>query len=410
MKSKSPVRKRGCKCEGKCKCGATWSYRLELGPDPKTGRRRQTEKHGFTNQKEAELAYAKALLEVSQGTYIAEKNTTFADYADQWIEIYSKTGKVRNSTICIRRSRLKIIKLFFLKIKIKDITRKMYQDMLIELKTKVRGDKIGYAKKTIESVHETAKLLFAKAVDQEIITSDPTHKAELPTFNKTVEELEEETEIPKYLEKEELAKFLKVAESGEKDDYIIFHVLAYTGLRVGELVALKWRDIDMNNQTISITKTVYTKDGIANFILNPPKTKKSKRIIDIDSDTIKLLKSHKARQNAFKLEQEEGKYNDRSFVFSREDHLMGDPFSAEKIRIRMIDLLFTAGLNNTLTPHSLRHTHTSLLAEAGTSLEAIMERLGHKSDRVTREIYLHVTKTRKKEAVQKFSELMNSVR
>ena len=75
----------------------------------------------------------------------------------------------------------------------------------------------------------------------------------------------------------------------------------------------------------------------------------------------------------------------------------------------MARMLKLSGLNEELTPHSLRHTHTSLLAEARVGLEEIMERLGHADDEITRKVYLHVTKTMKKEASQKFSELMKSL-
>jgi integrase len=75
----------------------------------------------------------------------------------------------------------------------------------------------------------------------------------------------------------------------------------------------------------------------------------------------------------------------------------------------MARLLKLAGLNAALTPHSLRHTHTSLLAEAGVPLQEIMDRLGHKDDTTTKQVYLHVTKTRKKEASQKFGELMRNL-
>lgn len=75
----------------------------------------------------------------------------------------------------------------------------------------------------------------------------------------------------------------------------------------------------------------------------------------------------------------------------------------------MARLLKLANLDTRLTPHSLRHTHTSLLAEANVTLEEIMARLGHKNDQTTRNIYLHITETRKKEAVRKFGQLMQSV-
>ena len=75
----------------------------------------------------------------------------------------------------------------------------------------------------------------------------------------------------------------------------------------------------------------------------------------------------------------------------------------------MIRLLKIAGLNQDLTPHSLRHTHVSLLAEAGVSLPDIMDRLGHGDDDTTKLIYLHVTKKKKKEASQRFAELMRNL-
>lgn len=72
-------------------------------------------------------------------------------------------------------------------------------------------------------------------------------------------------------------------------------------------------------------------------------------------------------------------------------------------------LLKFAGLNQKLTPHSLRHTHTSLLAEAKVSLEQIMDRLGHADDYTTKSIYLHVTKEMKKDASKKFGRLMKNL-
>lgn len=75
----------------------------------------------------------------------------------------------------------------------------------------------------------------------------------------------------------------------------------------------------------------------------------------------------------------------------------------------MARLLKLAGLNRELTPHSLRHTHTSLLTEAGVGLEEIMECLGHSGDETTKDIFPHVTKAMKKEAAQKFSELMSGL-
>lgn len=405
MSTKTPVRKRGCKCPTKkCTCGATWSYRLDLGPDPKTGKRRQTEKGGFRTKPEAEAAWAKAFTEVSEGTYVAEKNVLFKDFAKQWIEMYASTGKVRSSTVDIRRDKLKNILAYFSQIQVRQITRKMYQDMLNDLKVKE------YAAKTISSIQECGKLLFKKAMELEIITSDPTEYSMLPSFQQTVEELEEEVELPKYLEKEELAKFLETCKKfGRSRDYVIFYALAYTGMRVGEICALNWRSIDSVNHTFLINKTIYNPGGVEDYELHPPKTKKSKRTIDVDPAVISELEIHKAQQNKVKMNKR-NIWHDKDFVFAREKTFPGYPETIVYVERRMKRYLKLAGLNTVLTPHSLRHTHTSLMAEAGATLEEIMERLGHANDRVTKEVYLHVTKARKKDTSHKFSELMKSIR
>ncbi|WP_202947862.1 tyrosine-type recombinase/integrase [Desulfosporosinus acidiphilus] len=103
-------------------------------------------------------------------------------------------------------------------------------------------------------------------------------------------------------------------------------------------------------------------------------------------------------------------YQDKDFVFVNYDRFAGYPLLIKTIEIRMRQLLKAAGFKITLTPHSLRHTHTSHLAEAGVGLEEIMRRLGHKNDDTTRYVYMHVTKSMKKESSRKFSELMRGLR
>ncbi|MNW64199.1 Tyrosine recombinase XerD [compost metagenome] len=104
------------------------------------------------------------------------------------------------------------------------------------------------------------------------------------------------------------------------------------------------------------------------------------------------------------------RYHDEDFVFAETgDDLPGYPTYIKKIENRMARLLKLAGLNEDLTPHSLRHTHVSLLAQAGVELHEIMDRLGHKDDDTTKHVYLHVTKRKKKEASRKFDELLRGL-
>ncbi|MDQ0216765.1 integrase [Oikeobacillus pervagus] len=102
-------------------------------------------------------------------------------------------------------------------------------------------------------------------------------------------------------------------------------------------------------------------------------------------------------------------YNDNGFVFTNLNRHPGYPVLIKFIENRMARILSKVGLNLVLPPHSLRHTHTSLLAEAGVGLEEIMDRLGHHDDEVTRKVYLHVTNNMKKEASDKFGQLMRGI-
>ncbi|MDO3680396.1 site-specific integrase [Paenibacillus ehimensis] len=386
-------RRRNCKCKKKrCTCGSKWTYRYHI-IDPKTGKRKQKETRGFDTKEEAEEEAKRILVELQNGTYIEEKDLTFQDFAFQWLDLYSKSGKVKQSTVDIRKAKLKILEEHFAQIKVKDITKKMYQEFLNSLLEQ-------YARKTIASIHEVGSLIFKKAVELEIIAKDITEYAEIPTKKLTVEELEGQIKVPRYLEKEELKQFLEAAKfSNLAIDYPMFVTLAYTGLRVGELCALKWKDIDFSEQIISITKTIYNKSNKSGeHALHTPKTKSSIRTLDVDEIVLAALEQHKNNQKAVSLEDH--------FVFVDRK---GNPVPITYVQKRMHSLLKHAKIELHLTPHSLRHTHTSLLAEAGVSLEVIQNRLGHQDDKITRAIYLHITKPKRKEASQKFAELMRGI-
>lgn len=396
-----------CKCDKnkKCKCGASWAYMIDIGKDPKTGKRKQRKKSGFRTKKEAEAAASIVKIEINQGTYVEETDVTFEDFAIEWLSIYAGTGIVKESTVRIRKHEIKRLADYFAKLKLKDITRRQYQNALNDLK------KRGYAQNTIDGAHRTGRMIFKKAIELEILKKDPTEFTQVPKKQKTVEDLEGRKGLPNYLEKDELIHLLQVANKfGLDQDYPIFLLLAYTGVRAGELCALKWRDIDFEEQTISILKTYYNPtNNRKGYKLLPPKTPAAVRIIDIDETVIKELSKHKLAQKETMMKYRDI-YHDEDFVFiCIDEELPGYPLYIKKIENRMRRLLKLAKLNPKLTPHSLRHTHTSLLAEAGVSLPQIMERLGHKDEDTTKNVYLHVTKEMKKEASQKFKELMENL-
>ncbi|SEG70224.1 site-specific integrase [Paenibacillus sp. UNC499MF] len=310
--------------------------------------------------------------ELVQGTFVQEKKITFEDFSQEWLLGYQSTGKVKISTVRVRQHEISLLKPYFAKLKMSDITKKQYQDALNSLQKK------GYANNTIDGAHRTGRMIFKRAVELDVIKTDPTTNAIVPRKQLTVEELEQGIEIPKYMEKEELALFLQAAKKfGLERDYPLFLTHAYTSMRSGELCALKWGDIDFDEQTISITKTYYNPRNILNdYMLLTPKTKKSKRVIDVEDLVLEELKNLQAAQLKFReLQSKDNKpYHDKNFVFAQLDgRNPGYPMYLKLVAIRMARLLKISKLNDKLTPHSLRHTHTSLLAVAEVSLEQIMQ-------------------------------------
>lgn len=386
------------------KRGKTWYYTVDIGKDPVTGKRLQDSQGGFKTKKAAEAAASKVITDVSDGIFVKEENVTFKEFAAAWLSFYANTGKVKPGSVTVRRGRVNKLNKFFGAFKIKDITKLMYQNMLQDLFD------AGLANETIVSTHATARLIFKRAVKIDVIKADPTVHAELPKRQKTVEEIENGVALPKYMEKEELAKFLETASAhGYGFDYAVFMTLAYTGIRVGELCALKKKDIDFENKLIRITKTIHNvNNNTKAYQVVPPKTNTSIRTIEVDNLMLSVLEKHLAQLNIIRMKYRD-KYHEADFVFPKIKNYPGYPDMPKNIEGRMKRLLKLANMNIELTPHSLRHTHTTLLAEAGVGLQEIMERLGHKNDETTKNVYSHVTKSMKSGAAAKFSELMRDV-
>ncbi|MEV2910263.1 site-specific integrase [Paenibacillus larvae] len=384
------------------KRGNTWSYTVDVGVDPTTGRRKQKTRGGFKTKKEAALEAASVERDVANNEFYAESDITFSAFALEWHAEYSLAVKV--STADLRLRMLGILNQYFGTSKMRNITRKQYQDTLNTLCQK-------YSYNTVGIIHSTARLIFKRAAEYDVIRTDPTEHCRIMRKKKTVEEIEDER-MPKYMEKEELARFLQtIKKNFDHQDFVLFYLLAYTGMRIGEATALKWDDISFEDQTISITKTCYLpKNKSMNFELLTPKTVASRREIAIYQDVLIELNIHKANQDSLvaTLNKHGDLYKDHGFVFTSYKNL-GYPYNKATAESRMKRALELSNLNRRLSPHSLRHTHTSLLAEAGVGLTEIMDRLGHEDDSITKRIYLHVTKTKKAEASQRFAELMNNV-
>lgn len=380
------------------KRGKTWTYRAYAGRDPITGKDKQKSKSGFLTKKDAQLAAAIFERQFHKGDYIEPSALTFENLTKEWEKHYIVDAKT--SSLNTRRKTLKHVINKFGNDPIQRITKQDYQSFIDDISDE-------FSRNYVSNIHTSGNMVFEYAQSINLIKNIPTEKIRLPKKKKTVHDIENKKIQDKFLEKEELEEFLLMAKNnGLESDLLIFTILAYTGLRVGELLALKWSDIDFDAHTLRVSKTYYNaRNNKRNYQLLTPKTDKSIRTITIDEVIINLLLEHKYKQHLIKIENKDF-FRDENFIFSNNE---GYPRIVRHVGFRMGRLLKLTGIKKNITPHSFRHTHTSLLIEANVHIKEIQERLGHSDINTTMDIYAHMTKNIKKEASTKFSNLMQSL-
>lgn len=363
-------------------------------------RRKQKESESFPT---AQAAYDARILKKAdqlRGKLADATKLSVKDWRDRWLEDYELERAAAYNSVRIRKAGTNsFISFVGQEAPLKDITSDDYQRWLNNLK------KDGKKENTLLDYHTSARLMFADAVRKGGITANPADNVVLPAYKKSVEEIESgDPELPKYLEKDELKLLLNTIRFREPQDYRITVILAYSGMRIGECAALNTTDFkDDSDAIISITKTLSNLRS-RSYMVGPPKTKSSIRRVTIGQTAIKAVKDQlKWREQ---MEKDELVVHKANFLFWSKKY-PGYPISVGGYEQRFNRYLELAELPTSLTPHSLRHTHVSLLAEAGVPLPTIQERLGHQDDDITERIYLHVTEAQRKLAPDRFEEIMS---
>lgn len=193
-----------------------------------------------------------------------------------------------------------------------------------------------------------------------------------------------------------------------KDNYIGRGLLfaLYTGMRRGEVLALKWSDYDKNEKTISITKALsrvrtYNKDGNKTMLtVTTPKTDTSIRTVPLIDKAVELLAEHKRKQERY-MELVGDYYTDNDLIFSSS---RGDYLDPGNFNRKLNKTVKKIGIPR-ISPHVLRHSFATRGLEAEVSLKAMQELLGHSSITVTGDIYTHILKEQKRKEISKLNDV-----
>ncbi|MFH5182904.1 tyrosine-type recombinase/integrase [Paenibacillus sp. TAB 01] len=366
------------------KRGDKWSYIVDLGPDPATGKRRQKEKGGFKTKKEAQAAAAELIVQLENNNYRKPVKQLLEKYLSDWLE--SKRISLKSNTYASYKHHIEyhIIPAMG-KIDITKLTPaeigKFYATLLNEKKL---------AEGTVRDVHKVFTAALNQAVKWGIIQRNPAALVEKPRAGR--KELSVWTA-------EQAKEFLKIALTDRL--YVAFLLALSTGMRQGEILGLRWKDVDLEAGTLHIVQTL-SHDG--KELSAGTKTKSGNRTVSIDADLVKILRKQKARILQERLKAQEGEYTDYDLVTPTSK---GTPVTPRNLSRTFYRLLSQSEVPH-ITFHDLRHTHATLLLTQGIHPKVVAERLGHADMRVTLEIYSHVLPHMQKDAAEKVGKLLFS--
>lgn len=243
-----------------------------------------------------------------------------------------------------------------------------------------------YSGSTIYQCLITLYNLFQSAFENSIISSNPVTKTvKLP---KPVEK------NPKVLTKDDQKKFMETAKNTANYPQYLF--ILNTGVRTGEMIGLKWEDIDFDRNIISIRRTMEYRYSVGEWRIGPPKTKKSYRQIPMTKECKEMLMELK-RKRELGRRVEQG-FED--FVFINRE---GTPSKNSTYDANIAKLTKKAGIDN-FSMHTLRHTFATRCIEAGVRPRTVQQILGHSSINITMNLYVHVTDDEIIKEIHKFED------
>ena len=301
-------------------------------------------------------------------------NELFYKYYERWVNVY-KEGAIRKSTMQKYNLSLKWLKKLAPKLKLKEVNRITYQEILN-----------GYAEKherqSTMDFHHQIKASVLDAVDDGYIEKDPTRKAIIKGRTPVREKKE------KYLNQFELQKLISDLDlkNSINSDWLIY-LIAKTGLRFSEALAITPKDFDFPHQILNVDKTWNYKDNTG---FEATKNKSSERKVQLDWQTViqfsELVKDLEPSSPIF--------INNRIYNSTINDLLARH---CKRVEIPVISI------------HGLRHTHASLLLYAGVSVASVAHRLGHASMTTTQKTYLHIIQELENTDIDKIMRALTSL-
>jgi integrase len=368
----------------------SWELKYDAGTDPATGRRITRFKTVRGAKRDAQRELRVILTSVDGGTYADPSKMTLAAWLLQWL-VEAQHGVGRKT---LQRYR-EIVELHLIPalgaIPLAKLQPAHVQGYYAQALTSGRRDGTGgLAAQTVVHHDRVLNVALRRARSLRLITSNPIEDVSRPKVER------HEIEV---LEPTEAAALLATARTTRMFP-IVFLALG-TGLRRGEVLGLRWSDVDLERRTLTVAQSLeQTKAGLR---CKAPKTKRSRRTIALPPTLVEELQTHRARQAADRLAL--GMSCDAAgLVFTRID---GDPIQPDSVT-KMFGRIVERAKIRPISFHGLRHTHATDLLRAGVHPKIASERLGHATIAITMDTYSHAIPGLQEDAAQRIDAALRS--
>jgi integrase len=371
---------------------SSWTIVIDRGRNPITNKRERIYKSVTGPKREAEKLMNEMLYQLQTGTYIDPSNLTVGEYLHRWLNTHCKTNlapKTYHSYLCEINNHI-IPELGMLSLD--KLTPMHLQEYYSKKLTSGRKDgQGGLSARSVNYHHRILRTALKHATQLQLISRNPADAVVPPRFR---------SKEMYVLNKEQVLDFLDAIQ--DHRDYKLILTAVYTGLRKGELLGLRWADVDLKKNTLNVRQQLQYISG-QGIMFKTPKTEKSRRQIPLMPIVAAALKQLKKEQAQEKLIHGSD-YEDNDLVFCSEN---GRPLDPNVLGRRFRKLARKHG-HPELRFHDLRHTCATLLLAAGVDAKKVQEIMGHESISTTLDIYGHVLPTMQKEAMQKLNDYMNN--
>lgn len=360
---------------------ARWRARVSFADDTETRRHRSK---SFRTRKEAEAWLTRTDHELRTGAYIEPSTMPLATFAEDWLR--RAESRLRGSTVYRYRQDWRLyIKPALGATPISRIRATQVQNLYDALTAR------GLAPFTVTGVHRVLNGMMKAALADELIRTNPCAGRTLPKPRR---------ENVAFWTSEQLRAFLE--HTADKPTGPLWTFLAYTGARLGEALALRWADVDLEQRTAWIHRTV-RKDRHGRITVGEgAKTRASNRTISLPAMAIMALQRQRAR-----IEQMEGRYprlwEDHDLVFP---NAYGGVKPPGNVQVTFAGYVTAAGVP-VISPHGLRHTAASMLFRLGVHPKIVQEQLGHTSIAMTMDLYSHMSESMRRSAADALDTLLD---